>query len=159
MKIQIGQKAPDFKLVDSERKERKLSEFEGSNVVLLFVPAAFSGACTAEMCDMRDNLSFYKKLDAQILVISTDTFFTLKKWRDELKVDFVMLSDYNKEICGLYGAQYDEWITGMKGPAKRASFVIDREGIVRYVEVLESAGDPINFDGVKAALSAVGSPA
>ncbi|MEZ5040553.1 MAG: peroxiredoxin [Saprospiraceae bacterium] len=153
MAVQIGDKAPAFTLYSSEKKEVSLADFEGKNVVLLFFPLAFTGVCTTELCSMRDNIADYEGLDAQILAISVDTLFTLDKFKAEQRLNFPLLSDYNKETAVAYDALYEEFVMGMKGVAKRSAFVIDKSGVIRYAEVLENAGELPNFEAVKATLS------
>jgi glutaredoxin-dependent peroxiredoxin len=152
MAIEPGKPAPDFSLVDSEKQTRKLSDFRGKNVVLLFFPQAFTGTCTKELCQARDEMSMYNDLNAQVLGISVDSIFTLAKFKAEQNYNFPLLSDFNKEVSRLYGAIFEEWIHGMKGVSKRASFVIDKEGIVRYAEVLATAPEYPNFDAIKKTL-------
>lgn len=152
MKLNIDDKAPAFELVDSDKKKVTLAEHEGKNVVLLFYPAAFTGVCTKELCEVRDNLSFYNGLDAQVFGISVDLPFTLAKFKQEQNYNFPLLSDFNKEASRAYGAIYEDWILGLKGVSKRASFVIDRKGIIRFAEVLENAGDYPDFAGIKKTL-------
>ncbi len=149
----IGKAAPAFTLPAPDKQLVSLSDYKGKKLVLLFFPAAFSGVCTAEMCAMRDDIAAYQNLDAQVLAISVDGPFTLGKFRELENLNFTLLSDFNKEVCQAYGAYYDEWILGLKGVAKRSAFVIDAEGIVRYAEVMESAGDLPNFEKVREALS------
>ena len=120
---------------------------------MLFFPLAFTGVCTEELCSMRDNIGDYEKLDAQILAVSVDSLFTLGKFKAEQNYNFPLLSDFNKEVAQTYGALYEEFVLGMKGVAKRSAFVIDKEGIVRYAEVLDSAGDLPNFSAVKETLA------
>jgi glutaredoxin-dependent peroxiredoxin len=149
MSLQIGDKAPDFKLFSSDKKEVALSDFAGKNVVVLFFPLAFTGVCTAELCSMRDDIATYQSLDAQILAISVDSLFTLEKFKAEQNLNFPMLSDFNKEASIAYSTYYDTFAFGMQGVSKRSAFVVDAEGILRYAEVLESAGDLPNFVAVK----------
>ena len=153
MSIKIGDKAPSFTLVDSDKKKVSLEDFKGKNVVLLFFPAAFTGTCTKELCQTRDELSFYNDLNAVVLGISVDMPFSLAKFKELNNYNFTLLSDFNKEATPAYGVLYTEWIAGLKGVSKRSVFVIDKEGIVRHTEVLENAGDYPNFDAVKAALT------
>lgn len=155
MAVQVGVKAPVFTLVSSENKEVSLSDYAGKNVVLLFFPMAFTGVCTTELCSMRDNIADYEKLDAEILAVSVDSPFTLSKFKEDQKLNFPLLSDFNKEAAPAYGSFYDEFVLGLRGVAKRSAFVIDKEGVIRYAEVLESAGDLPNFDAVKETLSQI----
>lgn len=155
MAIQVGDKAPAFKLHSSDKQEVALSDYEGKNVVLLFFPLAFTGVCTTELCSMRDNIADYEGLDAQILAVSVDSLFTLDKFKSEQNLNFPLLSDFNKETAVAYGALYEEFVLGMKGVAKRSAFVIDKEGVIRYAEVLDNAGELPNFEAVKETLSAL----
>ncbi|MCF8239333.1 MAG: peroxiredoxin [Saprospiraceae bacterium] len=149
----IGKPAPAFTLPTPDKQTVSLSDYKGKKLVLLFFPAAFSGVCTAEMCAMRDDIAAYQNLDAQVLAISVDGPFTQGKFRELENLNFPLASDFNKEVAPAYGAFYDEWILGLKGVAKRSAFVIDEDGIVRYAEVMDSAGDLPNFEKVREALS------
>lgn len=155
MSVTTGQKAPSFSLVGSDKKQVSLADFKGKNVVLLFFPAAFTGVCTKELCQTRDELSVYNNLNAQVLGISVDMIFTLAKYKEEQKLNFPLLSDFNKEAAIAYGALYVEWLYGMKGVSKRASFVIDHDGIVRHSEVLEDSNKYPDFDAIKKTLDSV----
>ena len=152
MSLQIGTTAPTFTLPAFDKQMVSLEDFRGKNVVLLFFPAAFTGVCTAELCAMRDDIATYQNLDAQILAISVDLPFTLGKFREEQNLNFPLLSDFNKEASKAYGACYEHWILGLNGVSKRSAFVIDREGIVRYAEVLDNAGELPNFEAVRKVL-------
>jgi glutaredoxin-dependent peroxiredoxin len=154
MAITIGQAAPDFTLHDSDKNKVTLSELKGKNVVLLFFPQAFTGVCTKELCSIRDGISAYNDVNAQVLGISVDSVFTLAKFKELEGYNFPLLSDFNKTVSELYDTIYHDWILDMKGVSKRSAFVIDKDGIVRYAEVLESAGDLPNFEAVMAALQA-----
>lgn len=153
MPLQSGDKAPDFTLRASDKSLVKLSDMQGHNVVLLFFPLAFTGVCTKELCMMRDSIAEYEKLDAQILAISVDSIYTLHKWKEEQGFNFPLLSDFNKTASKKYEALYKEFVYEMKGVSKRAAFVIDRGGTIRYAEVLESAGDLPNFAAVQETLN------
>ena len=149
MALKVGDQAPDFTLYASDKQPVSLSDYRGSNVVLLFFPQAFSGVCTKELCTMRDDIAYYEGLNAQVLAVSVDSIFTLGRFKEEQRFNFPVLSDFNKEVSPQYEAFYEEWILGMRGVAKRSAFVIDEEGAIRYAEVLESAGDLPNFEAVK----------
>jgi len=155
MSVKIGDVAPDFTLFSTEKKEVSLNEYEGKNVVLLFFPLAFTGVCTTELCTMRDDIGTYKNLDAEIIAISVDSLFTLEKFKEEQKLNFTMLADFNREVSKAYGSLYDEFVLGMRGVSKRSVFVLDKTGKIQYAEVLESAGDLPNFEKVKETLSAL----
>ena len=152
MSAAVGQKAPNFELVDSDKNVVKLESYKGKNVVLLFFPAAFTSVCTKEMCQTRDELSYFNGLNAQMFGISVDMPFTLAKYKEANQLNFPMLSDFNKEAITAYGAKYDSWIMGLKGVAKRASFVIDKDGVIRFAQILENASDYPDFDGIKKTL-------
>src|SRR3989344_5292497 len=128
MSAQVGQKAPLFSLKDSDKNLVSLADQKGKHVVLLFFPAAFTGTCTKELCQTRDELSFYNDLNATVFGISVDMPFTLAKFKELNNYNFTLLSDFNKEASTAYGCIYDEWIHGLQGVSKRASFVIDKNG-------------------------------
>ncbi len=148
----VGQKAPLFSLKDSDKNLVTLDEQKGKNVVLLFFPAAFTGTCTKELCQTRDELSMYNDLNAAVFGISVDMPFTLAKFKELNNYNFKLLSDFNKEASTVYGCIYSEWIHGLKGVSKRASFVIDKEGMLRHAEILEDAGSYPDFDAIKKVL-------
>lgn len=149
MAIQSGDQAPAFTLVNAETKEVSLASYSGKNVVILFFPLAFTGVCTTELCDMRDNLHIYSGLNAEVLAISVDSPFTLAKFKAEQNLPFELLSDFNKTTAEAYGALYHDFVLGMKGVAKRSAFVVDKDGVIQYAEVLESAGDLPNFTAIQ----------
>ncbi|TXB62435.1 redoxin domain-containing protein [Phaeodactylibacter luteus] len=153
MSIQVGSPAPAFTLHNSEKEEVSLSDYKGKNVVLLFFPLAFTSVCTDELCHMRDNIATYSGLNAEILAVSVDSPFTLEKFKADQQLNFPLLSDFNKSASQAYGALYEDFVFGMKGVSKRAAFVIDKEGVVRYAEVLDNAGNLPNFEAVKETLS------
>jgi len=151
MSVDVGSKAPDFTLMNQDRQPVKLSDQRGKNVVLAFFPAAFSGVCTKELCTFRDSLAKLNQANAQVYGISVDTFFTLKAFQDAQHLTFPLLSDFNKEVIQQYGVFNPDMI-GLKGIAKRAVFVIDKDGTVKHREVLEDARNEPNYDKVMAAL-------
>ncbi len=153
MSLQKGDKAPLFTLYNTERQEVSLADYAGKNVVLLFFPFAFTSVCTAELCEMRDNIATYASLNAEILAVSVDSLFTLGKFKEEQSLPFPLLSDFNKEVSKTYDCLYESFAFGTKGVSKRSAFVIDTEGVIQYAEVLENAGEVPNFTAVKAALA------
>jgi len=148
MNIKIGQPAPDFTLYDSTKNKITLSDMKGQNVLLLFFPLAFTSTCTAELCSIRDNISFYNNVNAKVFGISVDSLHTLAKFKSEQSLNFSLLSDFNKEASSLYGSLYEMFSYNMKGVSKRSAFVIDKDGIVRYAEVLENASEQPNFKNI-----------
>ena len=148
MTLQTGQPAPDFTLYDSQKNKVSLSDLKGQNVLLLFFPLAFTSTCTAELCSVRDNISFYNHVNAKVFGISVDSLHTLAKYKAEQNLNFSLLSDFNKEVSTAYGSIYEMFGYNMKGVSKRSAFVIDKSGIVRYAEVLENASEQPNFKNI-----------
>lgn len=157
MSIQLGQQAPDFTLFDSEKKKVTLSEQKGKNVVLIFFPLAFTSTCTKELCSIRDGYNVYDTLNAQVYGISVDSLFVLAKFRNEQNLNFPLLSDFNKDVSKAYSTIYEKFIFDMEGVSKRSAFVIDKEGIVRYAEVLEKASEIPNFGNIENCLKSLNS--
>jgi peroxiredoxin len=153
MALQVGELAPDFKLLNTDVKEVSLSDFKGKKVVIHFFPLAFTGVCTTQLCTMRDNFSYYEGINAQVLGISVDSPFTLGKFKAEQNYQFPLLSDFNKETSKAYGAFYEDFVLGLKGVSKRSAFVIDEEGKIIYAEVLEDAGNLPDFKAINDLLS------
>lgn len=153
MALKSGDKAPLFSLYADDTKEVALSDFAGRNVVVLFFPLAFTGVCTAELCSMRDSLADFNGMKTDVVAISVDSVFTLAKFKESEKLNFPLLSDFNKEVSRQYGSLYDTFAFGMEGVSKRSAFVVDAEGVIRYAEVLESAGDLPNFAAIKETLN------
>ena len=152
MSVDVGAKAPDFALPNQDRESVRLSDkLKNGPVVLAFFPAAFSSVCQQEMCTFRDSMTDLNKSSAKVLGISTDTFFAQKAWADQQKLNFPLLSDYNKDVIRQYGVVNADMI-GLKDISKRAVFVIDRDGVVRHREVLDDARNEPNYDKVKQAL-------
>lgn len=151
--LQIGEKAPGFTLVSSEKTEVHLADYKGKNVLILFFPFAFTGTCTKELCQMRDDISIYEKLQATILAISVDSPHTLNKFKELNQLPFTLLSDFNKVACKTYDCMHEEFSLGLKGVAKRSAFVVDKEGILRYQEILENPSGLPNFDAINEVLN------
>jgi len=148
MNIEVGQPAPEFTLYDSTKNKITLSDMKGENVLLLFFPLAFTSTCTAELCSIRDNISFYNNVNAKVFGISVDSLHTLAKYKSDQNLNFTLLSDFNKDVSLLYGSLYEMFGYNMKGVSKRSAFIIDKDGIVRYAEVLENAGEQPNFKNI-----------
>jgi peroxiredoxin len=155
MSVDIGAKAPDFTLPNQDREPVTLSEeLKKGPVVLAFFPAAFSSVCQTEMCTFRDSMAELNKSSAKVLGISVDTFFAQKAWADQQKLNFPLLSDFNKDVIRRYGVVNPDMI-GLKDIAKRSVFVIDRGGVVRHREVLEDARNEPNYETVKQTLASL----
>ena len=163
MSIKVGDKAPDFTLVTKAADGPqlvKLSDLVGkSNIVLLFVPMAFTGVCTAELCDISNGISEFESLDAKVLGISGDNPFAQAAWAEKEKITITLLSDYEHEVSKAYGVAYEQFLPAknliMGGVSKRSAFVIDKEGVVRFADVKESPGDLPDFEALKAVLKSL----
>ncbi len=155
MSAEVGSKAPDFTLMNQDREPVTLSGERGHPVVLAFFPAAFSGVCTKELCTFRDNIAKLNNAKAKVYGISVDTFFTLKAFQTDQKLNFPLLSDFNKEVIRAYGA-FNEDMIGLKGIAKRSTFVIDKDGAVRHREVLDDARNEPDYQKVFDTLASLG---
>lgn len=155
MAIMVSQEASDFTLYDSDKKQFTLSQHQGEPVLILFFPLAFTSVCTEELCTVRDNLSIYNNARVKVVAISVDTVHTLAKFKKELNLNFTLLSDFNKEVSRLYSAIYEQFGYGMKGVSKRAAFLIDKNGIVQYAEVLENASLQPNFSEILNAIESL----
>lgn len=153
MKIEIGQKAPDFTLYDSDKNQVSLSAQKGNNVLLLFFPLAFTSVCTTELCAVRDSIDWYNDVNAKVFGISVDALHTLAKYKEDQQLNFTLLSDFNKEVSRLFETIYETFGYNMKGVSKRSAFVIDKEGFVQYAEILENAGELPNFISIQKVLS------
>ena len=152
MPLKAGDKAPLFTLYSDKQEKVNLTDYRGRRLVVLFFPLAFTSVCTEEMCTMRDALTEYNDLNTSVVGISVDSPFTLAKFSEAEQINFPLLSDFNKEVSRQYGALYDTFALGMPGVSKRAAFVIYEEGVIRYAEVLESAGDQPDYSAIQTTL-------
>jgi peroxiredoxin len=155
MVLRIGQRVPDFSLPDTERKERRLSEFtQKGKTVLLFFPFAFSGTCDKEMCVFRDDMVKINSMNVQVVGISVDSVFTLKVFAQTYNLQFPLLSDFNKKISKAYGVLQETWVShGYKGVSKRAVLVLDGKGILRYKWVTDAPSNEPPYEEILAALN------
>lgn len=163
MPLQVGDKAPDFTLVTKTADGPQLvtlSEQIGkSNLVLLFVPMAFTGVCTTELCDISNGIGEYESLNAKVFAISGDNPFAQEAWAEKSGITLPLLSDYEHAVAKAYGVAYEQFLPEanliMGGVAKRSAFVIDKEGVIRYAEVQDHPKDLPDFAAVKAALQSL----
>ncbi|QGW27318.1 redoxin domain-containing protein [Phnomibacter ginsenosidimutans] len=153
MAVTVGQAAPNFTLFNTEKQPVSLEQYKGKNVLILFFPLAFTGVCTTELCNIRDNIGVYNNANAEVLGISVDSLFTLGKFKEEQNLNFQLLSDFNKDTAAAYGALYENFVLDMRGVAKRSAFIVDKDGNIAYAEVLESAGDLPDFAAIQAKLA------
>ena len=153
MAVEVGQTAPEFSLYDQDRKERSLGEFKGKNVVLAFFPGAFTGTCTTELCALRDRADQFKSLNAQVLGIGVDSPFAQKAWADTNKLNFPVLSDFNRQVVNQYDVALPN-LAGLQGytAADRAVFVVDKEGVVRYKWLAPSPVNEPDYEELRQAL-------
>lgn len=155
MALEVEQLAPDFSLYNTQRGQVTLSEQRGAPMLLLFFPLAFSSVCTAELCATRDNISFYNNSNANVFGISVDSLYALARFKELEQLNFELLSDFNKDVSKAYGCLHDTFSYGMRGVSKRAAFVIDADGVVRYAEVLENPGLQPNFQNIQDVLMSI----
>ncbi len=158
MPVNVGDQAPDFTLkrkTDEGLDDVSLGDYKGKqNVVLLFVPLAYTSICTDELCSVSGGLNDYEGLNAQVLAISVDSPFAQEAWAKDSNIAVPLLSDFNKEVCAAYDCKYED-LLGFEGVAKRSAFVIDKDGVVRFASVSEDAGVLPDFDAVKACLTSL----
>jgi peroxiredoxin len=153
MSAEVGSKAPDFTLTNQDRQPVTLSASAGKTVVLAFFPAAFTSVCQKELCHFRDDLATLNAASATVYGISVDTPFTLKEFAKQNALNFDLLSDFNKDAIQKYDVVNPDML-GMHGISRRAVFVIDRDGVIRYREVTPTPGDEPTYARV---LETVGS--
>lgn len=164
MALAVGEKAPDFTLttLGADGPELvTLSEKVGSgNILLLFVPMAFTGVCTDEFCAVSSELDEYAGLNATVFGISGDNPFAQSAWAEKEGIKLTLLSDYEHEATQAYGVAYDSFLPDknltMGGVPKRSAFIVDREGVIQYSESNDNPGELPNFDAIKAKLGELG---
>jgi len=152
MTLSIGSAAPDFELSDQHGEKVSLSSFKGKkNVVVLFIPFAFTGTCTGELCALRDDLAPFQNENVQLLAISCDSMFTQRIFADQEGYKFPVLADFwpHGAAAKAYGIFNEEL-----GCAMRGTFIIDKEGILRW-QVINGLGDARNIADYKTAISAL----
>src|SRR4051794_14064651 len=156
MALSVGTKAPDFSLKSKQAAglvDVKLSNnFGKKNTVLLFFPAAFTGVCTSELCDITAGLGSYSGLNADVVAVSVDTPFAQEAWAQKEKIGITLASDLNKNVIKQYDVVFP-MLAGVGDTAARAAFVIDKQGIVQYSEQTATPKDLPNFDKVKETLA------
>ena len=147
----LGTEPPDFVLKNQHGEDVRLSGLRGRTVVVVFYPFAFSGVCTGEMCDLRDNLAVFEDASAELLAVSCDPVYALRAWSDAERFGFSLLSDFwpHGAVASAYGVFNPE-----RGCALRGTFVIDRDGVLRW-SVLNGMPDARNLEEYKKALAAL----
>jgi len=156
MPVHVGQQAPEFTLFDTERKPRSLAEFRGKKTVVAFYPGAFTGVCTKEMCALRDSMSRFNELDAQVVGISVDSPFANKAFATQNNFQFPLLSDHSRSVATAYGILLNDFagVSGYTTP-KRSVFILDKNGVVRYAWITDNPGVEPNYDELTKALSSI----
>jgi len=157
MATDVGQKAPQFTLVNTDLKTVSLSGFSGKNVVLAFYPAAFTGVCQKEMCTFRDALNDFTSANTAVLGVSVDSPFANKEFAAKNGLTFPLLSDITRDVIKQYDVVFND-LAGVKGftVAKRSVFVIDRQGVIRYKWVAPEPKVEPNYAEVTAAVKKLG---
>lgn len=155
MAVKVGDKAPGFSLVDTERKMRSLSEFAGKKLVIVFYPGAFTGVCTKEMCTFRDSMTKFNSLGTQVVGISVDSPFANKAFADHNKLSFPLLSDHARDASKAYSGLFPDF-AGVKGYStpNRSVFVVDTKGTISFAWISDNPGLEPNYDEVVKAVEA-----
>ncbi len=156
MVLSVGQKAPDFELPDQNLKVRKLSEFFGKKIVLAFFPGAYTSVCTTEMCTFRDSMANFNKLNANVIGISVDSPFCLASFAKDNRLNFTLLSDVKKEVAKAYCGLHEDFakIPGFQ-VSKRAVFIIDEKGIIKYSWISDDPGKEPNYKEIEQQLAKI----
>ena len=149
-KIEIGQKAPDFKLFDNQQKARTLNEFLGDKLILAFFPGAFTSVCTKEMCTFRDSLAKLDGMKAKVVGISVNDPWSSREFAEKNMLTFPLLCDYKREVIRLYDVELPNF-AGLDGytAAKRSVFILDKQGIVRYTWISDNPGVEPNYNEIQ----------
>lgn len=154
--VNVGDHAPDFNLRSTDGENVALSDLQGSNVVLAFFPAAFTGVCQTEMCTFRDSLSAFNDMNAKVFGISVDPPFSQAEFSSQNELTFPLLSDLGGATVSAYGVELPN-LAGIDGynVAQRSVFVIDADGHVAWSWISDSPLNEPSYDEVKAAVAAI----
>jgi len=154
--VKVGDKAPDFTLMDVDMKPRSLDEFLGKKVVLAFFVGAFTSTCTMEMCAFRDSMARLTDLHAQVIGISVNDPFSNKGFAEKNYLPYPILSDYKREVIKKYGLELDNF-AGLQGytVAKRSVIILDQVGIVRYMWVSDNPAVEPDYNQIQTALAQI----
>jgi peroxiredoxin len=154
MSIQVGSQAPDFTLFDTDKQKVSLSDYKGKKLIIVFFPLAFTGVCTTELCTFRDSMASFNGMNTEVVGISVDSLFTLNEFKIAQKLNFKLLSDFNKEASKAYDSLYEVFPAfEMQGVSRRSAFVVDEEGKIIYCEYCPTPGDQPDYEAIKAAVS------
>jgi len=153
--LKVGDKAPDFSLsATGDTTVRLYDALKQGPVLLLFYPLDWSPVCTKELCGINDGFREFKNLGIQVLGISVDSVFSHGAFAEKHGISFPLLSDFNREVCTLYGVKHEE-ILGLKGIAKRSVFIIDTSGFLRFVWVSDDPSVMPDMDEIKRQIKAL----
>jgi peroxiredoxin len=160
MALPVGSAAPDFTLTtlgpDGPELLTLSEQIGSSNILLLFVPMAFTGVCTEELCSVTQNLAAYKSLDATVIAISGDNPFAQQAWAEKEGISLTLASDYEHTAAQAYDVAYDSFLPDknltMGGVPKRSAFIIDKSGAIQYSESSDNPGELPDFDAIQAKL-------
>lgn len=158
--LSIGTKAPDFTLSTATAEGPKQitlsAEVGKKNILLLFVPMAFTGVCTTELCEISKGIGFYDNLDCAVYAISGDNPFAQQAWAQKEGITVTLLSDYEHVVAKAYGIAYKSFLPqiglGMGGVPKRSAFLIDRAGVLQHAEASDDPKQLTNFEAIRAKL-------
>jgi peroxiredoxin len=155
-KLKVGDKAPNFTLPDTELKPRSLKDFLGNKIVLAFFVGAFTSVCTKEMCAFRDSMDRLINLKTQIIGISVNEPFSNKAFAKKNRLPFPILSDYKREVIKTYAVEMSDF-AGLKGytTAKRSIFILDKNGVIRYVWTTENPAIEPNYNEIENVLEKI----
>ncbi len=154
--LAVGSRAPDFELPGTvDETVRLTSQLKGDPVLLLFYPLDWSPVCTSELCSLDAGFNNYTGLGVSVFAISVDSIFSHKAFAEHHGIGIPLLSDFNKTVCQDYGVLYPE-LMGLQGVAKRAAFLLDAEGIVRYAWVTEDPAQMPDFTEIKQQIELLG---
>lgn len=148
MKLNVGDKAPEFLLYTTDKKPLTNADIKGRRTLFLFFPAAFTSTCTRELCSVRDDIARYNNLNIDVYGVSPDAVYSLIRYKEEQGLNFLLASDYNKDVSAAFGSAYEMFNFNMKGVSKRSAFIIDKNGIIQYAEVLDNASLIPDFEAI-----------
>lgn len=161
--ITIGTTAPDFTLstitAEGPKQITLTAEIGKKNILIFFFPMAFTGGCTAELCEISQGISAYDSLDCMVYGISGDNPFAQQAWAEKEGITIPLLSDYEHTVAKAYGIAYESFLPeiglGLAGVAKRSAFLIDRTGVIQYAEVNEDPKQFPDFTAIQARLAEI----
>jgi peroxiredoxin Q/BCP len=154
-KLQIGDRAPDFTLLDKDGQPRSLHDFLGQKVVLAFFVGAFTEACTKEACEFRDSMARFTNLQAQVIGIRVINFLQNKEFAETNYLPYPMLSDTDLEVTKLYGLEPQETKLPAIITVNRSIFVLDKEGVIRYIWASKDPNADPDYDEIQSVLEAI----